>query len=297
MRVTRGTTTTKTDYFLVEPSAVKILRVFPRRTAATPDDGMVRIGFPNLFPPECDEVHVSVTFTYDLPQAEKMAAAWRHIAPVKIGGPATGMAGGDFTPGLYLKPGYVITSRGCPNRCWFCMAAKREGDIRELPITDGWNILDNNLLACSESHVLHVFQMLTSQPRRAEFTGGLEASRVTPMVARMLVELNPRRIYFAYDTPDDWQPLVTAVDLLRQVGLPEFSHILSAYVLIGYPKDTIAEAAARLRFVLSLGVLPFAMLYRDEAGKVDQKWRRFQRECCRPTIVASRLNSIRPTSS
>jgi len=52
---------------------MKILRVFPRRTAATPDDDMVRIGFPDLFPPECDEIHVSVTFTGDLAKAEKMA--------------------------------------------------------------------------------------------------------------------------------------------------------------------------------------------------------------------------------
>ena len=41
------------------------------------------------------------------------------------------MSGGDFVPGRYLAPGYVITSRGCPNRCWFCSVWRREGALRE----------------------------------------------------------------------------------------------------------------------------------------------------------------------
>jgi len=272
---------------------MKILRVFPRRTAATPDDDLVRIGYPDLFPPECDEIHVSVTFTYDLPKAEKMAEAWGHIAPVKIGGPALDDPGGDFIPGRYLTKGYVITSRGCPNRCWFCMAAKREGDIRELPITEGWNVLDNNLLACSPDHIYRVFEMLSRQTRRAVFTGGLEAARITDNIACRLALLNPRSIYFAYDEPRDVEPLVSAISAMRKTG-HKWGHSISAYVLIGHQKDDFNSAERRLRFVLSLGVMPFAMLYRDEAGRTDQKWRRFQREWCRPTIVGLKLAEARP---
>jgi len=268
---------------------MNVLRVFPRRTAATPDDDLVRIGYPDLFPPECDEIDVSVTFTYDLPNAEKMAEAWGRIAPTRIGGPATGDPGGDFVPGLYLKKGYVITSRGCPNRCWFCMAARREGDIRELPITDGWNVLDNNLLACSQDHIYLVFEMLSRQTRKAEFTGGLEAARLTPDTAGRLALLKPRRIYFAYDTPNDRAPLAEAARMLWDAGMKPCSHIVSAYVLVGYPNDTLREADGRLRYVASLGILPFAMLYRDDAGKVNQTWRRFQREWCRPSIVGTKL--------
>jgi hypothetical protein len=272
---------------------MKILRVFPRRTAATPDDDLVRIGYPDLFPPECDEIHISVTFTYDLPKAERMAEAWGRIAPTKLGGPATGDRGGDFVPGRYLKPGYVITSRGCPNRCWFCMAAKREGDIRELPIIEGWNVLDNNLLACSPDHIARVFEMLSLQPRRAEFTGGLEAARMTLQTSFLLERLRPKRIYFAYDTPNDKEALADAAGMLWAEGMKPSSHIVSAYVLIGYPKDTFANATSRLKFVASLGIMPYAMLYRDDAGKTDQKWRRFQREWCRPTIVGTKLAEAR----
>ena len=36
-----------------------IARVFPRRTNATPTDPLAFIGYPGLFPPEVDAVHVS----------------------------------------------------------------------------------------------------------------------------------------------------------------------------------------------------------------------------------------------
>lgn len=142
---------------------MKIARVFPRRTKASPVDALAFYDEPGLFPVEADQVHVSVTFTYDIPRAERLAKAWERVAQVTMGGPAMGAAGGDFTPGMYLKPGYVITSRGCPNWCWFCSVPKREGDIRELPITEGYNVLDDNLLACSEEHIRKVFAMLKRQ--------------------------------------------------------------------------------------------------------------------------------------
>ena len=270
---------------------MKILRIFPRRTMATPDDGMVRIGFPDLFPPDFNEVHISVTFTHDIPRAEKMAEAWRSVAPVKLGGPALNDKGNDFIPGQYLKTGYVITSRGCPNKCWFCVVPEREGNIRELPIMDGWRVQDNNLLACSREHIQNVFAMLSRQPKRAVFQGGLEAARLEPWTAASLALLRPQSVYFAYDSPPDKDALVSAISIMRATGY-NWGHSISVYVLIGYPHDTFYSAESRLGFVLSLGVLPFAMLYQDEVGKVDQNWRKFQREWCRPKIVGSKLRDM-----
>jgi hypothetical protein len=46
---------------------MKILRVFPRRTNATPKDGLAVIGSPDLFAEALcsDEIHVSVTFSWE----------------------------------------------------------------------------------------------------------------------------------------------------------------------------------------------------------------------------------------
>ena len=117
----------------------RIARVFPRKTNASPDDSLCFFGAP---PDELDvdEVHISWVFSYDDQIVDKLAEQWRHVAPVKIGGPANGDRGEEFTPGLYLKKGYTITSRGCPNKCWFCDVHKREGTIRELKINTGNNL-------------------------------------------------------------------------------------------------------------------------------------------------------------
>lgn len=152
---------------------MKIARVFPRKTKATPTDELVFFERPPVLTlPEIDEVHVSVAFTYDKEKAEYLAEDWRIVGvPVKIGGPAyDDSADGDFVPGRYLKTGYVITSRGCNNHCWFCSAWRREGKLRELPITNGWNVLDNNLLQCSEQHIKDVFEMLKKQKEKPVFT-------------------------------------------------------------------------------------------------------------------------------
>lgn len=149
-----------------------IARVFPRITTATPSNNYIFYDVPGMFLPPITEVHISVVFTYDLQRDEQLAKAWEHIAPVKIGGPALNEPGGEFHPGMYLKHGITITSRGCPNKCWFCSVWKREKGLRELEIKDGYMIFDDNLLACSESHIRAVFAMLKRQKERPIFTGG-----------------------------------------------------------------------------------------------------------------------------
>jgi hypothetical protein len=206
---------------------MRIIRVFPRRTAATPNDALAFTSPPPKDLPEADEVHVSVAFTYDLPKAEKLAEAWARTGlPVKLGGPAFNQPGGDFVSGLYLKHGYVITSCGCPRRCWFCSVPVREGGkLRELPVTNGHNVLDDNLLACSEGHIRGVFAMLKQQAKRPVFTGGLEAVLLRPWHVKLLREVKAARMYFAYDTPSDYEPLAEAGRILRDGGITKASHL------------------------------------------------------------------------
>ena len=51
---------------------MRLVRVFPRQTKATPVDDLAYAGPPDLFV-QADEVHVSVAFTYDIPLAERLA--------------------------------------------------------------------------------------------------------------------------------------------------------------------------------------------------------------------------------
>jgi hypothetical protein len=272
---------------------VTIVRVFPRRTKATPVDALARCGPPTLLDriDPIDEVHVSVTFTDDKPRAEQLAEDWATVAPTKIGGVAYGDRGDEFVPGRYIKTGYVFTSRGCPRRCWFCDVWKRDPVPRLLPILDGWNILDDNLLACPEAHVRAVFAMLQRQGRQVEFTGGLEALSLEDYQVGLLADLHPRpNCFWAYDPGDAFETLEHAARRLLAAGFTACSHRLRCYVLIGYPKDTFAAAERRLTDMLRIGFTPMAMLWRpslpsQERYRPSIEWRRFQRQWVRPTII------------
>jgi len=257
-------------------------RVFPRQTTASPLDDLAFYGPP----PEglhVDEAHISVAFTYDIPKAQLLAEEWGRTTHVKISGPALGDPGGEFTPGEYLREGYVLTSRGCPNNCWFCDVPKREGDIRELKVNKGWNLLDSNILACSKKHIRKVFKMLSAQVRRPQFTGGLEAARLAHWHVELLWAMRPAQMFFAYDTPDDYDPLVEAGKLLRYANFTR--RHLRCYVLIGHPKDTRADALKRLVATWKAGFMPMAMLWRGKDGFTTQEWRRFQRDWARPALT------------
>jgi hypothetical protein len=266
-----------------------VLRVFPRRTNATPTDDNVRIGEPGLLDGEYDLAHVSVTFSWDRREGDRLAAAWGfRCRDVQVGGPAHGDPGGEFMPGMYLGEGHTITSRGCPGSCWFCDVPKREGPLRELPIRDGWKLHDSNLLACSRQHVEAVFDMLERQPKRAEFLGGLEAARLEPWHVRRLGKLDPRSVFMAYDTPDDLEPLRVAGRRLITAGVRG----RYCYVLVGYKWDTFDDAERRLREAGDAGFLPRAMLFRDRTGRRDPVWRTFARKWHRPAIVRAMLRPL-----
>ena len=275
----------------------RLIRVFPRRTKATPCDEMVYTGPPDLFAHtlRADSIHVSVAFTHDKPMAEELAETWERsgIAPVTIGGVAYGDRGDEFVPGRYIKNGYTFTSRGCPRKCWFCSVWKRDPAVRLLPITDGWNILDDNLLACPEPHVRAVFEMLSRQNRRIEFTGGLEALALQDYQVELLSGLSPRpSMFWAYDPGDAFETLESAARRLLAAGFTTASHRLRCYVLIGYPKDTRALATKRLSEMVRIGFTPMAMLWQPEEPSQERyrpgvEWRAFQRQWSRPAIIHS----------
>jgi hypothetical protein len=285
----------------------RLIRVFPRKTRATPDDELAYFGAPDLFA-EADEVHVSVTFSYDKARAEQLAEQWHYVAPVKIGGVAYGDTSLEFIPGRYIKPGYTITSRGCPRRCYFCDVWKKWPTTNSLPIYDGWNVLDDNLLAAPRPHVEAVFDMLRRQKKadwpgwdgRIEFTGGLEALALEDYQVGLLADLKPRpNMFFAYDPGDAFETLESAARRLLAAGFTARSHRLRCYVLIGGVKDTLEQAEMRLRGMIGLGFTPFAMLWKPSKPAEMRyapgpEWRRFQREWARPAIIHGELSKIHP---
>jgi hypothetical protein len=245
-----------------------VIRVFPRKASWVPDDDMAFVGTPLLFRPDAKEVHVSCVFSWDIPECERLVKDWRlHYRNVKIGGPALETKPGEFVPGMYLKHGYTITSRGCTHKCPFCMVHKREGALQELPIRDGWIVEDSNLLACSRKHQEAVFAMLERQPEKPRFTGGFENRLVTPWLCEQIAKLKTRVLYLAFDRGEKSKPLTKAAAMLLDAGVSRGA--IRCYCLVGYGDDTPEKAEARLRWAFEQGVTPFAMFYRPVT---DRRW-------------------------
>lgn len=275
---------------------MNIGKVFPRKTSMTPKGFDSYVGKPPLWCPNgYDEIHISVAFTWDIQRAEYLARQWRAFGKVKIGGPALGDPGNSFEPGMYLKEGVTITSRGCPNNCPWCFVPKREGKIRELKIKPGHIIQDNNLLACSKLHIRKVFEMLRTQ-RAVDFSGGLEASRVTDSIVEELRGLKIKQIWLAYDHFNAEWSVKAAVEKLRKY-FPRDK--IRCYVLVGYHRDTLEKAEGRLRWTWEIGTLPFAMRYRTPEAEwggtflfKDRAWNLLARQWTRPAITKSIMKGV-----
>jgi len=133
--------------------------------------------------------------------------------------------------------------------------------------------------------------MLCRQPEPICLTGGLEAARLQEWHIDELLRLRLRSLFLAYDTPDDYEPLRIAAKMLRDAGLITRAHKVRCYVLIGYPGDVFNDAEKRLQAVCDLGLMPFAMLYRDRTGKRDRDWMSFRRLWYDPRMVGARISA------
>ena len=278
---------------------MRIIRVFPTRTSFTPVDDYAFYGNPTLFIPEHDEVHISTVFTWDIPKAKRLKVQWQGLTdkPVKIGGPAFDDPGGEFVPGRYVKKGITITSRGCPNNCWFCFVPKREGDIRELEIHSGNIMIDNNLLACSEKHLKKVFEMLGKE-KNIVFSGGVDAEFVNHSVVQEFRKLSIKKIHLAYDEPRDLEPVEKAISLLS----PHYDfRKIGVYILCGYKGDTVVKATERCEKIYNLNATPFVMMFQPRGKKKirhNKEWNKFKRLWIRHqamhSFMKSKINNFLP---
>lgn len=269
-----------------------MIRVFPRRTKWTPADGFAFVGDPPLFRPINDlPVRISCLFTWHIEESERLKRSWsRFYSDVQTGGPAYDDKGGDFEPGMFVKSGITHTSRGCSKSCNWCLVPGREGWIRELPIKPGWNVNDNNLLACSMRHVEKVFQMLQQQKRPIVFSGGLDAELFRDEHAELIQSIKLSEAWFACDYPG-------AIEHLEKVAklLPEISpRKKRCYVLIGFDGESIRQATSRLKAVFNMGFWPFAMLYHTpdvKRKKWSAEWLSLQRTWCRPAAFKHEMQN------
>lgn len=172
-------------------------------------------------------------------------------------------------PSVNYSVGFL--TRGCVNKCPWCVVPAKEGAIRayrdwqDIKRPDCRDIvfMDNNVLA--SEHGLRQMESMIGHPIRIDFNQGLEAKRVTPEIAEIISKLKWRRfIRFACDTDKALDDVIAATHLLSRHGVR--ADRIFVYMLVTHDLESAERRAIALR---RLGVSPFAQPYRDFANKIE----------------------------
>lgn len=111
-------------------------------------------------------------------------------------------------PSIDNKTAYGFLTRGCPNKCRWCIVPKKEGrvkpymDVDDIAIEGRTNLvlMDNNVLA--SDYGLQQIEKIVDRKFRVDFNQALDARLVTPDVASLLSKVRwLGAIRFGCDTP------------------------------------------------------------------------------------------------
>jgi hypothetical protein len=163
---------------------------------------------------------------------------------------------------------YGFLTRGCINKCQWCIVPKKEGSIKivadiEEIISDKKSVIlmDNNILA-SGDYVIKQFEKIIKLKLYIDFNQGLDCRLVDNNMAKLLSKINwIRYIRFACDSFSQIEYIEKATKLLRNNN---FNKEIFVYAMV---KD-INDALIRVNFLRKLKIKPFAQIYRDYENKI-----------------------------
>ena len=111
-------------------------------------------------------------------------------------------------PNVDGNTAYGFLTRGCPNKCKWCIVPKKEGNVRpymdvdEIAIEGRTNLvlMDNNILA--SDYGLKQIEKIVERGYKVDFNQAMDARLVTPEIARLLAKVKwINVIRFGCDTP------------------------------------------------------------------------------------------------
>ena len=160
---------------------------------------------------------------------------------------------------------YGFLTRGCPNKCQWCIVPKKEGLIKgNADITEFWNgqkeavLLDNNVLASDFG--LKQIEKIIDLGIKIDFNQGLDARLIADNedIAKLLSRVKwSKPLRMACDQKSQMKHIEKATKLLRKYNTTPKNYFI--YLLV---KD-IEDAYERALFLKDLKLDPFAQPYRD----------------------------------
>lgn len=139
----------------------------------------------------------------------------------------------DMQPDLSIYPNlpkgvsYGFLTRGCPNKCKWCVVPRKEGAIHPYwdvdRVANGNKkivLMDNNILAGGE-YAIEQLKKIIDKGYRVDFNQALDARLVTEETAQLLAQikwLDNRRIRFGCDTPAQIEECKRAMEMIESYG-------------------------------------------------------------------------------
>ena len=171
---------------------------------------------------------------------------------------------------IYPECDYAIgyLTRGCPNRCRWCIVPKKEGHIRPYrawrdlvrPDTNKLVLMDNNILAC-EYGIEQLAGMIDSG-YKIDLNQGMDARLITPEVADILARLKwMRHIRFSCDQESQIEPILRACELLKERGVKPYR--VFVYLLVTSDLDNASRRVEALKGLRGINL--YAQAERNES--------------------------------
>lgn len=120
------------------------------------------------------------------------------------------------------KTAYGFLTRGCPNKCSFCVVPKKEGSIRPYmdidEITQGGrrskvHLMDNNSLACD--YGIEQLVKIVDKGYRVDYNQAIDSRLITSEVAELLAQVHwLEPIKFGCDSAKQIETCVRAMELI-----------------------------------------------------------------------------------
>ena len=186
---------------------------------------------------------------------------------------------------------YGFLTRGCPNRCPWCIVPHKEGAIRPAsPLREFLGgkhravLLDNNVLASDFG--LEQIEEIVRMGIAVDFNQGLDARRACDdsYILDLLARVKwIRHIRFACDTKVQMEPVLKCIRELERRGVGRYRFFI--YCLV---KD-VNDALDRLNVFREMQIGPFAQPYRDFDNKIEptKEQRRLANWCNKKTVFYS----------
>ena len=153
--------------------------------------------------------------------------------------------------------GYI--TRGCPNRCRWCVVPQKEGGIRPYrrwedlvkPDSKKLVLMDNNILACE--YGIAELERLTGSGYAIDLNQGMDARLVTRDIALILAGLRWMRfIRFSCDQIPQVEAVLNAAALLAEYGVKPYR--LFIYLLVTKDIDDAATRVDRLKQLKGISI-------------------------------------------